>query len=381
MIRADGYHILADATGVPDLYAHIGPTLRRLLPGHRPRAVGADGPRARCSSRVGCSSSCPVLLSLMLGAVLLLPRLLDDARGRAARAIAVAHPARGRARRRARRCSPRSCGCSRCRCPCSAACWSRSGSCARVVAQGARAGAPGGPARRVVLVAAAAAVVAGARGRGGPPASTSRCAPTQGGTLAGFAHLVAAPAAAARPRTPARRAAQLAPGTHLAVAMIPRRRRDEAASGAVRHPRRRRRAGRRDLSRRRLDPASTPAATTRRRPRRRRPRRPAAVTRRAGRGDARSRSSCPARPGPGDTQALAVGTKDGGVNYDVAYALVTVSDGAPVTNTNSAFAFAHCKACTTVAVSFQVVLVVGQSNDDRADQRGRRAQRRTAPPA
>ncbi len=25
VIRADGYHILADATGVPDLYAHIGP--------------------------------------------------------------------------------------------------------------------------------------------------------------------------------------------------------------------------------------------------------------------------------------------------------------------------------------------------------------------
>ena len=32
VIRADGYHILSDATGVPDLYAHIGPTLRRLLP-------------------------------------------------------------------------------------------------------------------------------------------------------------------------------------------------------------------------------------------------------------------------------------------------------------------------------------------------------------
>ena len=35
--------------------------------------------------------------------------------------------------------------------------------------------------------------------------------------------------------------------------------------------------------------------------------------------------------------------------------------GAPVTNTNGAFAFASCKACTTVAVSFQVVLVVGRS--------------------
>jgi putative peptide zinc metalloprotease protein len=35
VIRSDGYHILADATGVPDLYAHMLPTLRRLLPGHR----------------------------------------------------------------------------------------------------------------------------------------------------------------------------------------------------------------------------------------------------------------------------------------------------------------------------------------------------------
>ncbi len=46
----------------------------------------------------------------------------------------------------------------------------------------------------------------------------------------------------------------------------------------------------------------------------------------------------------------------------MAYALVTVTGGAPVTNTNSAYALAHCNACTTVAVSFQVVLVVGQSN-------------------
>ena len=54
VIRADGYHILSDATGVPDLYAHIGPTLRRLLPVAARRAVGADRPRARCSSPRGC---------------------------------------------------------------------------------------------------------------------------------------------------------------------------------------------------------------------------------------------------------------------------------------------------------------------------------------
>ena len=69
----------------------------------------------------------------------------------------------------------------------------------------------------------------------------------------------------------------------------------------------------------------------------------------------------PSAPGPGGPQALATNTKDGGVLYDVAYSIVTVQDGAPVTNTNSAFAIAHCKACTTVAVSFQIVLVIGQS--------------------
>jgi putative peptide zinc metalloprotease protein len=69
----------------------------------------------------------------------------------------------------------------------------------------------------------------------------------------------------------------------------------------------------------------------------------------------------PSAPGPGGTQALATNTKDGGVVYDVAYALVTVTGGADVTNTNSAYALAHCKSCTTVAVSFQLVLIVGSS--------------------
>jgi putative peptide zinc metalloprotease protein len=50
------------------------------------------------------------------------------------------------------------------------------------------------------------------------------------------------------------------------------------------------------------------------------------------------------------------------VTYDVAYSLVTVTGGAPVRSTNSAYALSNCQNCTTVAVSFQVVLVVGQSN-------------------
>jgi putative peptide zinc metalloprotease protein len=39
-----------------------------------------------------------------------------------------------------------------------------------------------------------------------------------------------------------------------------------------------------------------------------------------------------------------------------------VTGGEPVDNENSAYALASCNACTTLAVSFQLVLVVGQSD-------------------
>ena len=41
LLRFDGYHVLADLTGVPDLYRRIGPVLSGLLPGrwHQPEAT------------------------------------------------------------------------------------------------------------------------------------------------------------------------------------------------------------------------------------------------------------------------------------------------------------------------------------------------------
>jgi putative peptide zinc metalloprotease protein len=70
----------------------------------------------------------------------------------------------------------------------------------------------------------------------------------------------------------------------------------------------------------------------------------------------------PDAPREGDSQALAVNRDDGTVKYSIAYSLVTVSDGEDVTNENGAYAFANCQACASIAVSFQVVLVVGQSD-------------------
>jgi putative peptide zinc metalloprotease protein len=70
----------------------------------------------------------------------------------------------------------------------------------------------------------------------------------------------------------------------------------------------------------------------------------------------------PDKPGPHDSQALATNSTDGGIKYDVVYSLVTVQGGDKVDEENSAYALASCKACTTVAVSFQLVLIVGRSD-------------------
>jgi putative peptide zinc metalloprotease protein len=69
----------------------------------------------------------------------------------------------------------------------------------------------------------------------------------------------------------------------------------------------------------------------------------------------------PAPPGPGDNQAMAVATRDGSAVYDVAFALVTATTDT-VLNGNEAYAFASCSRCAAVAVSFQVVLVVGDAH-------------------
>jgi putative peptide zinc metalloprotease protein len=72
----------------------------------------------------------------------------------------------------------------------------------------------------------------------------------------------------------------------------------------------------------------------------------------------------PMPPGEGDTQALAVNTTDGSVSYDVAMAMVWVEDPGRehVLNRNEALAYASCRDCVTVAVSFQVLVIVGEAN-------------------
>src|SRR6185503_2942158 len=69
----------------------------------------------------------------------------------------------------------------------------------------------------------------------------------------------------------------------------------------------------------------------------------------------------PAPPGLGDNQTLAVNTRNGTVVYDVAFAMVW-ADSNTVLNKNDAYAFAHCQNCQATAISFQVLLIVGQAH-------------------
>ena len=65
----------------------------------------------------------------------------------------------------------------------------------------------------------------------------------------------------------------------------------------------------------------------------------------------------PLPPAEGDNQAAAYNTTDGSMKYDVAFALVW-AEGNEVLNVNEAHAYASCSSCVTVAVAFQVVLIM-----------------------
>ncbi len=364
IIRADGYHILSDATGVPDLYSHMGPTLRRLLPGRRHEPSALSG-WARLLVTAWVLIVVPVLMSLAIGAMLLLPELATNSwdSGRLlvtaiphqvshaqvlgvlaslVRLLALALPVAGSVL--------------------------VSQKIVRTTGERALAWSRGRPVRRGVVLAGAGVALAGVAWAWWPSGQYRPVRPSDGGTVGSLVSWVSSPTSLARPGGeigfvgPAAAPAHVTPGTHLAVAMVP-------VGGATKqHPALFViRGGHGDppvaiLSTSAPDPSGTPTVGA-----------PAGQTQTgststtptatpSGPTDATAFPfALPKPPGPGGTQAVAENTTDGGVKYDVAYALVTVTGGANVTNANSAYALAHCNACTTVAVSFQLVLIVGRS--------------------
>ncbi|MFF9058899.1 hypothetical protein ACF09K_09385 [Streptomyces sp. NPDC014882] len=78
VVRLDGYYILGDLAGVPDLYGKVKPILRSMLPGRSPAALGLKR-SARTVVTVWVLTMIPLLVAEVAYVVWNLPRLLATA--------------------------------------------------------------------------------------------------------------------------------------------------------------------------------------------------------------------------------------------------------------------------------------------------------------
>jgi len=90
IVRFDGYHVLADITGVPDLFQRIKPTLLGVLPWRwkHPESTVLK-PWARAVVTLWVVLVVPLLVFSLVGMVLALPRLLGTAWASAGKQVAL----------------------------------------------------------------------------------------------------------------------------------------------------------------------------------------------------------------------------------------------------------------------------------------------------
>ncbi|MGA8257928.1 MAG: hypothetical protein WB767_15270, partial [Nocardioides sp.] len=335
IVRFDGYHVLADLVGVPDLFQRIGPTLRALVP-WRPTepAVRSLKPWARAVVTAWVLLVVPLLAFVLLTMVLTLPRIAGTAwaaagrqregmaaafgggdviegLARAAAMVIVVLPIAAIAYLLVR--VVRGAG---------TAIWRRT---------------DGRPVRRALAVVVAAALIAGLGAAWWPDADRYRPVQAYEGGTVGDVMALARPApdfgVGAQGRGaiawPSDRELPTRERPQLAAILVPTEasasERPDGSAPEVGLP----------------DEGETALATD---------------------DTWIFPFDEPLAPEDGDNQALAVNTTDGSTTYSVAFALVWADGEAPLENTNEAYALTSCTECSAVAVAFQVVLVVGETN-------------------
>ncbi|RYP84166.1 hypothetical protein EKO23_17010 [Nocardioides guangzhouensis] len=340
MVRFDGYHVLADLTGVPDLYHRIRPTLLGTLPWRwRDPSATALKPWARLVVTAWVFVVVPLLALTLFTMVMTLPRVLatawvslqaqvdllgaswaeGDVVAVLARIIAILALVL----------------------PIAGICYILT-RLVRQVARGVWRRTAGKPLRRCLAVLTALAIVAGLIWAWWPREDTYRpISAYEKGTLGQVLPRAEPPQARVgsgplaegqRGHAEALLAGNVRPTEDepgLALVMVPR----QAGTS---------------------DPVATGPTSTGEPP--------------DSSGDGGAANTWvfpfdqPLPPDEGDNQALAVNTTDDTVVYDLAFAMIWVDGDQPVTNTNEAYAAASCEDCAAVAISFQVVLIVGDAD-------------------
>ena len=345
LVRFDGYHVLADLTGVPDLFQRIVPTLKSLLPGHwRDPEVQVLKPWARAVITLWVLTVVPVFAAVLVLLALTLPRIvgtalaaaqaqreamlaaddLVEALARGLSMVVVLLPVLAIVYLLVRL--------------------------VRRVGGSVRQRTAGRPVRRGIAVITAAALVAGLAWVWWP--SEDRYRPVQAyerGTLSDAVQL-ARPSTGFNVGSQGRGTIALPVGAdlptrddpQLATVLVPT---TQGASSGTRDPL----LGGTDGANS-ADVSSDPGPGIEE-------------------GDVAAATPDtwvfpfdePLAPDEGDTQALAVNTTDGTTTYDVAFALIWADGDEPVDTANEAYALASCAECNAVAIAFQVVLVVGDA--------------------
>jgi putative peptide zinc metalloprotease protein len=349
MVRFDGYHVLADTTGVPDLYSRIKPTLLGMLPWRwRDPQARMLKPWARTVVTLWVMVVIPLLLSTLATAVIALPRVIGtawsslgkqrdilltawadgdiiQATARVLAIVAIVIPVAGVIYLLVRL--------------------------ARRSILGAWRGTAGKPVMRALAVLLGGAVFCAVAYAWSPHGGNYRpIQPGERGTIGDIAYALgmermreprtttaaASPASASRALVKGQRGVMQAvwdtrtpPPTftqpQLAVILVPRATPGASVGGG---------GG---------SGAFVPATN-------------------ADQGWVFPVSK-PLAPEPGDTQALAVNTTDNTVEYEAAFAMVWVENDDAM-NVNEAQAYASCDSCAAVAVAYQVVFVVDTDETD-----------------
>ncbi|HET7387311.1 MAG TPA: hypothetical protein VFJ19_11685 [Nocardioidaceae bacterium] len=336
LVRFDGYHVLADVTGVPDLFHRIKPTLLGALP-WRWSDPGARllKPWARAVVTLWVVVVVPTLLFTAFAMVIAMPHVLATAGDKLAREQDMF-----------------------------AAAWQHGDAtqlAARMLTMGAVALPIGGT--FLILARILRRVVRGVwRGTAGRPIRRTVAAVTAGAVAAGLAYAWWPRPDTYRPIEP------WDSGTVMDTVAAAR-----PASGITGSATEPLEQGTRGTIRTVLDTSQPLPTQAHPRlalvlvPASRQEQPPTAASQGTTAADAQRQGwvfpfDKPLAPGPGDNQALAVNTTNGTVDYEVAFALVWVDGGTAALNRNEAYAFASCVHCASVAVAFQVVLVVGHNH-------------------